>query len=178
MKLTGKEVWQAFEARIAPPNQSWSDLYPGTQEVYEEAAKKLQESRIAPLQGMVRELIALLEDGDLVIEDCADDWYKRKREALAQADQLLAVRKHQYRLKRDYQFPNAMSFIQDGKVNAGWVVNSLYQQKDLYGVVRYSPHGDDVAWIESPNHFDNNTEAAEAWVRQELKKLREEQAHG
>ena len=81
----------------------------------------------------------------------------------------------QYRLKRSYQFPMAVwEDIITEKFIAGWIVN-VVGSKQLYGVVRYSPHGDDVAWIESHDHFGQDRKKAKEWVCMEMMKLAEEQ---
>jgi len=68
-----------------------------------------------------------------------------------------------------YQFPNAAVTIQDKQHvgHVGYVVNKVYQ-KELYGVVKYVVDGDRVAWLESPNHFNNDKARAEVWVRETL----------
>jgi hypothetical protein len=66
--------------------------------------------------------------------------------------------------------------MQDG-FTYGWVVN-LTHSKPLYGVVRYSPHGDDVAWIESDTHFNDDKEAATKWVQETINQLKQEVQEG
>lgn len=177
MKLTGKEVYGAYVSHWPAQDQEkftpFDELYEDTREIYEGIARRINEAHIAPLQGVVQELLEFSRDCvDKWPEGEQKDWINLYRERETQAQALLP-RKHQYRLKRNYQFPNATSFIQDGQ-NVGWVVNTIYQ-KNLYGVVRYLPHGDDVAWIESES-FGTDKEQAEAWIKEQLKLLREEQS--
>lgn len=85
-------------------------------------------------------------------------------------------RKHQLRLRRmGYQFPAARKFIQDGDLRAGWIVPILHSTGQLYAVVRYSPHGDDIAWVESESHFGTDEAKALAWIMQTFQELRKEE---
>jgi len=79
--------------------------------------------------------------------------------------------KHQYGLRHNYQFPNAVCSIPDEKngENRGWVVN-VTGTKNLYGVVKYIVHGDTIAWLESPN-FSSDVERATTWVKETLQKI-------
>lgn len=77
--------------------------------------------------------------------------------------------KHQYRLRRGYQFPNTVHTIPD-EPNYGYVVN-VTGNKPLYGVVKYIVNGDTIAWVESPNHFGQDVEQATKWVRETLQKV-------
>lgn len=91
----------------------------------------------------------------------------------------MSDRRHQWRLRRmGYQFPAAKKIIHEGEGTSlltGWIVPILHDPvRRLYGVVRYSPHGDDVAWVESESHFGADEAAAEAWIRQTFEELRKE----
>lgn len=86
-------------------------------------------------------------------------------------------RVHQRRLRRrDYQFPAAKTFIQDGTpLRSGWIVPILHDPSGrLFGVVRYFTHGDDRAWVESESHFGTDEAAAETWIRATFEQLRQE----
>lgn len=80
-----------------------------------------------------------------------------------------------------YQFPAAAKVIQEGEwasLLTGWIVPLLHDPaRRLYGVVRYFPHGDDVAWVESESHFGTDEAAAEAWIRATFEQLRKEEAN-
>ncbi len=84
---------------------------------------------------------------------------------------------HQWRLRRNYQFPNAALTIQDGDGTQffGWAVNVQLRPATLYGVVRYTVDYDRVAWVESKEDFCEDVAGAEAWIRQTIKELKEAQ---
>lgn len=82
-------------------------------------------------------------------------------------------RQHQWRLKRSYQFPNAVKIIHEDALT-GWVVN-IQHMKRLYGVVRYFVDGDRTAWIESETHFETDAQRAESWVRATIAGVQAEQ---
>lgn len=86
--LTGKDIHTAF-AQVDRCAKGWDNLNIMQQATYDNVASKLNEAHIAPLQGVVKELVALLEDDELMIEDSPDGWYDRKRKAYDTAQQLL-----------------------------------------------------------------------------------------
>ena len=91
------------------------------------------------------------------------------------AEEMKATRKHQYRLRRSYQFPNARASIDGGEAGIyGWVVN-VQGSPRLYGVVRYFVDGDTRAWVESDSHFGEDAQATEEWVRKTMEEIKEEQ---
>jgi hypothetical protein len=82
-----------------------------------------------------------------------------------------APHRHLIRTKRNYQFPNNVWFDHDKANNiTGWVTN-VVGKKSLYGVVRYSVGDDQVAWVESPNHFNRDKDAAIKWCLETMKQL-------
>jgi hypothetical protein len=81
------------------------------------------------------------------------------------------VKQHQWRLKRSYQFPNAVDTIHQERFTA-WIVNLPYQ-KSLYGVVRYVVRGEN-AWVESDTHFGTDADAARKWIENTIRQLQAE----
>lgn len=86
--LTGKDIHAAF-AQVDRRAKTWDNLTIMQQAAYDNVAQKLNASHIVPLQGVVKELVALLEDDDLMIEDSPDGWWDRKRKAYDTAQQIL-----------------------------------------------------------------------------------------
>ncbi len=84
--LSGKDI---YNAGSAGDTAAWDDLDFIQSSFYELVAARLNTSHIAPLQTLVKDFVALLEDPDLMIEDSTDGWWAKREAALALAKQLL-----------------------------------------------------------------------------------------
>ncbi len=84
-------------------------------------------------------------------------------------------RKHQHKLKRNYQFPNCVWFEHNDENKVTCWVTNVVGNKPIYGVVRYFVDGDQRAWVESDT-FDQDKDTAIRWCREKMKALAEEQS--
>lgn len=83
-------------------------------------------------------------------------------------------KKHQFKLIRNYQFPDAQWFEHDSQHNiTAWIVH-LFNARHLYGVVHYFVD-DRAAWIESDDSFGQDKDEAIKWCKEMMKQLAEEQ---
>lgn len=91
MKLTGKSIWESFETA----GFSYESLPEDRQQAYEQAAKKMQESHLAPLHEQIEQLkadIKQLRDVDRTIADEQDKEIKALQGLLKEYMALVEVR--------------------------------------------------------------------------------------